>query len=152
MWYQLNWWSFESYEEFIGLLIPGAALQRSSNTKMSWKYAASLQENTHAVVRFHTSAWVFSRKFAVYFQNAFSGEHLWRNSSVTFTKLCRYFFMKRTVAWLEGEKGGWIPSKMCTQMFADFLSKTEVNHKFFSVSRFFKWFWTWNYNTSRNNL
>ena len=29
----------------------------------------------------HTSAWVFSRKFAAYFQNNFSLEHLWRDAS-----------------------------------------------------------------------
>ena len=30
----------------------------------------------------HTSAWVFSCKFAAYFQNTFSWEHLWRTASV----------------------------------------------------------------------
>ena len=29
-----------------------------------------------------TSSWVFSRKFASYFQNPFSWEHLWRGASV----------------------------------------------------------------------
>ena len=30
----------------------------------------------------HTSGWVFSCKFTVYFQNTFSLEHLWRAASV----------------------------------------------------------------------
>ena len=29
----------------------------------------------------HTSTWVFSSKFATYFQNAFSWEHLWTAAS-----------------------------------------------------------------------
>ena len=40
--------------------------------KMFWKYAANLQENTHAEVWFqHTSAWLFSCEFVAYFQNTF---------------------------------------------------------------------------------
>ena len=31
--------------------------------------------------RNHTSAWVFSCNFAVYFQNTFSEEHLWMAAS-----------------------------------------------------------------------
>ena len=41
---------------------------------MFWKYAANLQENTHVEVQLywnHASAWVFSCKFATYFQNTF---------------------------------------------------------------------------------
>ena len=52
------------------------------------KYAANLQENTHAEVWFQqsckvtrTSAWVFSFKFAAYFQNTFSQERLWVTAS-----------------------------------------------------------------------
>ena len=41
----------------------------------------------------HTSTWVFSCKFATYFQNTFSQEHLWRAASETtrikFSKLQR---------------------------------------------------------------
>ena len=40
--------------------------------KVFWKYAANLQENTHAELQIHTSAWVLSCKFAAYFQNTFS--------------------------------------------------------------------------------
>ena len=40
---------------------------------MFWKCAANLQENTHAEVL----SWVFFCKFAAYFQNTFSKEHLW---------------------------------------------------------------------------
>ena len=36
-----------------------------------------------------TSAWVFSCKFAAYFQNAFSQKHLWVAASVLYT----YFLM-----------------------------------------------------------
>ena len=46
-----------------------------------WKYAANLQENTHAEVWFHTSAWVFSGKFAAYFQDILSLENLWMATS-----------------------------------------------------------------------
>ena len=46
-----------------------AATRRCSSKKMFWKYVANLQENTHAEVWFQTSAWVFSCKFAAYFQN-----------------------------------------------------------------------------------
>ena len=34
-----------------------------------------------APCRNHTSIWVFSCKFAAYFQNTFSQEHLWRAAS-----------------------------------------------------------------------
>ena len=54
--------------------------------KVFWKYAENLQENVHAKVQFRqscmqpywncTSAFVFSFKFAAYFQNTFSQEHL----------------------------------------------------------------------------
>ena len=44
-----------------------AALQRCSCEEVFWKYAANLQ-NTHAEV--------FSFKFAAYFQNIFSQEHI----------------------------------------------------------------------------
>ena len=46
---------------------------------MFWKCAANLQENTHAEVQLYwnrTSTEVFSCKFAAYFQNTFSKEHL----------------------------------------------------------------------------
>ena len=44
--------------------------------KVFWKYAVNLQENTHAEVWNHTSAWLFSCKFAAYFQNTFFQEYL----------------------------------------------------------------------------
>ena len=34
----------------------------------------------------HTSAWVFPFKFAAYFQNTFSKEHLWVTASVIWWK------------------------------------------------------------------
>ena len=53
-------------------------------------------KNTHAEVRFqqsckqlywsHTSAWVFSSKFAAYFQNTFSSEHILTAVSVPWTQ------------------------------------------------------------------
>ena len=49
-----------------------AAIQSCSKEKVFWKYTANLQQNTHAEIWFywnHISAWVFSRKFAAYFQN-----------------------------------------------------------------------------------
>ena len=51
---------------------PEAAIQWCSYEKLFRKYAANLQKNTHAEVKFkfywnHTSAWVFSCKFAAYF-------------------------------------------------------------------------------------
>ena len=51
-----------------------AALQSYSQEKVFRKYAANLQENTHAEVWFHwscTSVRVFSCKFAAYFQKTF---------------------------------------------------------------------------------
>ena len=59
---------------------------------MFWKYAASLQENTHAEVWFqnkvakqlywnHTLAWVLSCKLAAYFQSIFSQDHPWMTAS-----------------------------------------------------------------------
>ena len=35
----------------------------------------------------HTSTWVLSCKFAAYFQNTFSKEHLWRDSSANLKML-----------------------------------------------------------------
>ena len=48
------------------------AVQRCSQEKVFWKYAANLQENTHAEVWFPTLEWMFSCKFATYLQNTFS--------------------------------------------------------------------------------
>ena len=55
-----------------------AAVQRCSQEKVFWKYAANLQENSHAEVRFalqlywnRTSAWVFSSKSADIFRTPF---------------------------------------------------------------------------------
>ena len=55
---------------------------------MFWKYAANLQESTHANNKValqlcwnHPSAGVLSCKFAAYFQNAFSQEYLWVTGS-----------------------------------------------------------------------
>ena len=36
----------------------------------------------------HTSAWVFSCKFAAYFQNTFSQEHLWM-PAYEFPEVCK---------------------------------------------------------------
>ena len=53
-----------------------AALQRCFYKKVFWNYAANLQENTHIEVWFQQSC-----KFAGYFHNVFSYEHLWRAAS-----------------------------------------------------------------------
>ena len=55
--------------------------------KVFWRYTAHLHESIHAEVQFnkatkelywnHTLTWVFSCKFAAYFQNGFSKEHIW---------------------------------------------------------------------------
>ena len=50
-----------------------AALQRCSYEQVFSKFTANLQE----IYWNHTSAFVFCCKFAVYFQNTFSSEHLW---------------------------------------------------------------------------
>ena len=52
---------------------------------MFWKNATNLKENTHAEVASQlywnrTSASVFSGKFAAYFQNTLSEDHLWKKS------------------------------------------------------------------------
>ena len=55
------------------LLSEEAAVQKCSLKKVLWKYAANLQENTDAEVRYwnRTSAWVLSCELAAYFQNTF---------------------------------------------------------------------------------
>ena len=63
-------------------LVQLAVTQRCSYEKAFWKYAANLQEqNMQQIYKFkvakqrywnHTSVWVFSCKFAAYFQNTFS--------------------------------------------------------------------------------
>ena len=59
------------------LLHEKSCLQSSRLDVLSaWNFT-NLQENTHAEVWFHHSAWVFSCKFAAYFQNTFSWKHLW---------------------------------------------------------------------------
>ena len=68
-----------------------AALLRSSYKKVFWKYVENLQETPMPEWDFnkiakelywnHTSEWVFSCKFAEYFQNTFSKEHPWRAAS-----------------------------------------------------------------------
>ena len=68
-----------------------AATHRYSVEKVFWKYAANLQGTAHAEGRFnkvakqlywnHTLAWVFFCKFAAYFQDTFSEEHLWTAAS-----------------------------------------------------------------------
>ena len=56
------------------LLSEEAAVQKCSLKKVLWKYAANLQENTDAEVRYwnRTLVWVLSCEFAAYFQNTFS--------------------------------------------------------------------------------
>ena len=68
--------------EIILLQITEAAVNRCSLEKVFWKYAANLQQNSHAEVRFNkvalqlywnrTSTWVLSSKFVAYFLNTFS--------------------------------------------------------------------------------
>ena len=75
-----------------------ATLQRCSWEKVFWKYAANLQENTHAEVAKqlywnHTSVWVFYCKFAASFQNTFYKEHLWMAASEFILYLCDLFFI-----------------------------------------------------------
>ena len=60
------------------------SLSRSRNPdvflgKVSWKYVSNLQENANVKVRY--SARVLCCKFAAYFQNTFSYEHLWTDAS-----------------------------------------------------------------------
>ena len=38
----------------------------------------------------HTLAWVFSSKFAAYFQNTFSQKHLWVTASIFYTMAAGY--------------------------------------------------------------
>ena len=78
-----------------------AALQWFSYKKMFGKYALKLWENIHAVVPDfnkvvfqiywnHTSAWVFSCKFAGYFWNTIYFELLWRAASESScSKICK---------------------------------------------------------------
>ena len=68
--------SFQQAISYINNLTE-AALHRCYK-KVFWKYAANLHDNTYAEMWFqkqlywnHTSAWVFSGKFAAYFQNTF---------------------------------------------------------------------------------
>ena len=98
-------------------------------SKVFWKYAANLQQNTHAEVWFqialqrywnHTSAWVFSCKFAAYFQNTFSLEHVCVAASV-FQQLLTKF---------NSTSGCWI----------QFLSPDRLIFKWFFFST-----WAWVY-------
>ena len=78
-------------EDLYLLAYPEAALHRYSLENVFWKYAANLLENTHAkcdfskvaqeIYWYHTSAWVFFSKFAVYFQNTSFWEHPWKAAS-----------------------------------------------------------------------
>ena len=73
---------FLSHIDIFTVDITEAAVQRCSWEKVFWIYAENLQENTHSEVRFnkvamqlywnYSSAWVFSSKFAAYFQNILS--------------------------------------------------------------------------------
>ena len=68
---------------------------------MFWKYAANLQESTHAEQcnLNRTSTWVFYCKFTVYFQDTFSTELLWMAASdisslyerIMFKQMSEYF-------------------------------------------------------------
>ena len=65
--------------------------QKQPSGKALWKYSLDLQENTMPKCDFnkvanqlywnHIAVWVFCCKFATYFQNTFSKEHLWRTAS-----------------------------------------------------------------------
>ena len=62
---------------FVYKLSAEAAVQRFSEEKVFWKYAANAQENTHGEVWEHTCrnrtlACVFPCTYASYFQNTFS--------------------------------------------------------------------------------
>ena len=66
-----------------------AAVQTCSLKKVFWKYAANLQENTHAEVQMQSSfieitlrQGFFSCKFAAYFQSTFSYEKLLVTASI----------------------------------------------------------------------
>ena len=64
---------------------------------MFWKYASNLQENTQSYWN-RTSAWVFSCKFAAYFRNTFSQEHLWVAASV-FNDQCFHNIETSQLIW-----------------------------------------------------
>ena len=77
-----------------------------SQEKVFWKYAANLQETTMPKCDFNkvalqlywngTSAWLLFCKFAAYFHNTFSWEHLWvaafGTSSLNFRSSCSQVF------------------------------------------------------------
>ena len=62
-------WTLIVKEEFTFGLTTEAAVQWCSEENAFWKQAGNLQDNTQC---YFTSAWVFSCKFAVYYQNNFS--------------------------------------------------------------------------------
>ena len=49
----------------------------------------------------HTSPWVFSCKFAAYFQSIFSKEHLWRVASIFMTLWVKKYFLLKCSFYLE---------------------------------------------------
>ena len=58
--------------------------------KVGLKFALYLYRN-------HTSAWVFSGKFAAYFQNTFSLEHLWVATLPILYFIAQSYFTKHSV-------------------------------------------------------
>ena len=74
---------FVKYFAFMGT---EAAVERYSQEKAFWKYAVNLQETPNFALQIywnHTWGWVFACKFAAYFQNIFSQEHLWMTASMS---------------------------------------------------------------------
>ena len=85
-----------------------------------------------------TSTWVFSCKFAAYFQNTFSLEHLWRSASV-----------KSLKSWDKSSRfGAWAGSKNWICWYNHLLS---FYFKLFTVVQFFVVFFLNNYIVDKRN-
>ena len=56
----------------------------------------------------HTSAWVFSCKFAAYFQNTFSQEHLWTADSTICSKIKRVTYQFAFCCCFFFRGNGWL--------------------------------------------
>ena len=74
--------------EFPGLFVFGLGISTGSNTILLGPLENILNPPSPTPLKYpnHTSAWVFSCKFAAYFQNTFLQEHLWMAAS----KLWKY--------------------------------------------------------------
>ena len=85
--FQIKWVETFNLEElekkFLEFVVQGLAAMPVSFFLLKIRYFISLFLTIYLMHNYpnRTSAWIFSCKFAAYFQNTFSQEHLWRAAS-----------------------------------------------------------------------